>query len=143
MLITLARKTFGESTIGRLYINGKFECWTLEDRVREIPGKPVAEWKVQNRTAIPTGTYAVRRTFSGRFQKMLPLLLNVPGFTGIRIHAGNTHENTEGCILLGTATNGTVITQSRLAMDKFDLKLKAALDAGQSVTLKVEGLPNA
>jgi hypothetical protein len=143
MELKLVRETFGESTIGRLFVNGVFECFTLEDRVREKRGQAVTTWKVQNRTAIPVGTYTVRRTFSGRFQKMLPLLLNVPGFAGIRIHSGNTHENTEGCLLVGTATDGKVITQSRLAMEKFDAKLKAALDAGQRVTIKVEGLPNA
>jgi hypothetical protein len=143
MKITLTRTTFGDSTIGRLLVNGVFQCWTLEDKVREILGRPVAEWKVQNQTAIPVGEYEVKLTFSGRFQKVLPILLNVPGFSGIRIHAGNTKEDTEGCILLGLGVAGSSITQSRAAMTQFQSKLELAIKAGERVTVKVEGLPNA
>jgi hypothetical protein len=143
MKIILSRTTFGDSTIGRLFVNGVFQCWTLEDKVREILGRPVAEWKVQNQTAIPVGEYEVKLTFSGRFQKVLPILLNVPGFSGIRIHAGNTKEDTEGCILLGLGVAGSGITQSRAAMTQFQSKLELAIKAGERVTIKVEGLPNA
>ena len=143
MKITLTRTTFGDSTIGRLLVNGVFQCWTLEDRVREVVGRPVAEWKVQNQTAIPVGEYEVKLTFSGRFQKILPILLNVPGFSGIRIHAGNTKEDTEGCILLGLGVAGNGITKSRAAMTQFQSKLELALKAGEKVTVKVEGLPDA
>ena len=75
-------------------------CWTLEDVVREVAGKPVAEWKVHGRTAIPAGTYSVVLTPSARFRRMLPLLERVPGFSGVRIHGGNTADDTEGCILV-------------------------------------------
>jgi len=83
MKIEVIRHTFTErSTIGSLYLNGKFECYTLEDVVR------VGE-KVPGATAIPEGIYPVQITFSNRFKRDLPLLLNVPNFDGIRIHTGN------------------------------------------------------
>lgn len=88
-------------TLGSLYVNGRWCCWTLEDELREQPGQPVERWKVKGSTAIPSGTYEVQITRSARFKTDLPLLLDVPGFTGIRIHAGNTHKDTSGCLLVG------------------------------------------
>ena len=76
-------------TIGLLYINKHIVCFTLEDKVREIPDTPVEAWKVPNETAIPRGTYKVSLTYSNRFKKVLPILHEVPGFTGIRLHSGN------------------------------------------------------
>ncbi len=94
MNLKLLRKTFTEeSTIGVLSVNGTAECFTLEDKVRAV--------KIPGKTAIPAGIYEVTITFSDRFQKPLPLLLNVPNFAGIRIHPGNTAADTEGCILVG------------------------------------------
>jgi hypothetical protein len=108
-----------KSTIGELSINGKFECYTLEDieRVEKVKGK----------TAIPKGKYEVIMTMSNRFKVILPLLLNVPNYEGVRIHAGNTAENTEGCLLLGTTRGIDFIGNSKLAMSKFLPKLKEAL----------------
>ena len=83
-----------EYTIGKMWIDESYFCDTLEDTVRK--GE-----KVYGKTAIPAGTYKVKKTFSPRFQKILPEILNVPGFSGVRIHAGNTAEDTDGCILLG------------------------------------------
>lgn len=95
MEILLKRKKFlADRTIGELTINGMFKCYTLEDTVRpkgvKIPGE----------TAIPAGTYTVIVTRSPTFKRSLPLLLNVPGFAGVRIHGGNTPEHTRGCILV-------------------------------------------
>jgi|GEM_PF-469665 len=94
--LKVIRKIFSKnSTIGEFYINDNFHCYTLEDVVRKdgikIPGE----------TAIPEGRYEVLINFSNRFNKEMPLLLQVPGFEGIRIHSGNTAANTEGCILVG------------------------------------------
>ena len=103
----LQREEFtDESTVGKLYFRlsdrdpWTWLCWTLEDVVREVPGEPVEAWKIKGDTAIPRGTYAVRVTRSNRFKTDLPLLLNVPGFEGVRIHGGNTAADTEGCILV-------------------------------------------
>ena len=82
-------------TIGKLYIDGKYFCDTLEDTVR-APGV-----KIPGKTAIPAGKYKIKLTESLRFKKLMPRLENVPGFTGVLIHAGNTAEDTEGCILVG------------------------------------------
>jgi len=102
MKLKLKRIHFGDTfTVGELYHDDKFICYTLEDKVREIEGQDVKVWKEQNITAIPKGTYNVSLTFSNRFQTKLPLLSDVPGFTGVRIHTGNSSQNTEGCILVG------------------------------------------
>jgi hypothetical protein len=107
-----------ESSIGRLYLNGAFECFTLEDRVRPV--------KVKGSTAIPYGHYEVIVSFSQRFQRPLPLLLNVPNFDGIRIHVGNEPQNTEGCILVGTEKSLNRISHSQDAFDKLFIQLQAA-----------------
>jgi len=120
MKLELIRHTFtGRSTIGSLYIDKKFECYTLEDVVRvgeEVPGA----------TAIPEGIYPVQITFSNRFKRDLPLLLNVPNFEGIRIHSGNRDTDTEGCILVGGAVFPDEVRGSRAAFDGLYAKLLAA-----------------
>ena len=94
--ILIIRDTFTiESNIGKMYINGKYICNTLEDSVR---AKGV---KIKAKTAIEQGGYSVVVTRSNRFKKVMPLLLSVPNFEGVRIHKGNTAEHTEGCILVG------------------------------------------
>lgn len=95
--ILVIRDTFTEhSTIGKLYINGKYICNTLEDSV-----KPKGI-KIKAKTAVEQGGYTVVLTHSNRFKRVMPLLLSVSNFKGIRIHKGNTADNTEGCILVGT-----------------------------------------
>lgn len=107
MKLTLERVKLGEDyTVGKLSVDGKFVCYTLEDKVREEDGVPVDKWKVYAKTAIPKGTYSVSITMSNRFKTRLPLLANVPGFTGIRIHTGNSSKDTEGCILVGAGWDG-------------------------------------
>jgi hypothetical protein len=106
-------------TIGKLYVNGTYYCYTLEDVVR-TEGK-----KVNGQTAIPTGTYSVIINRSNRFNRELPLLLNVPGFTGVRIHSGNTSKDTEGCILVGTTWAGKdFVGNSKVAFDPLFERMK-------------------
>lgn len=123
------------STIGELFINGKFECYTLEDFDRDLNNdgdlNDKGEAKVYAKTAIPKGRYEVVMTMSNRFKVVLPLLLNVPNFSGIRIHAGNTDKNTEGCILLGQTRSIDFIGASRKAMANFIPKLKGGLRKGK------------
>lgn len=108
MKLILKRVAFGEDyTIGKLFVGDRFICYTLEDKVREVIGEPVSSWKVQDKTAIPMGVYPVTITMSTRFRIRLPLLMNVPGFSGIRIHTGNSAKDTEGCILVGSSWDGS------------------------------------
>ena len=117
MNLKLIRKIFTEeSTIGELYINNIFHCFTLEDKVRDI--------KIQNITAIPYGKYEIIINFSNHFQKQMPLLLNVPNYEGIRIHSGNKSTDTEGCILLGSTKGVNIIGNSRVQFEKFMVELK-------------------
>ena len=119
MQIKVNRKIFTDkSTIGELTVDGKFECFTLEDKVRPK--------KVKGHTAIPAGTYEIVVSFSNRFKKMLPLLLNVPNFAGIRIHAGNTDADTLGCILVGQTQGANFIGNSRSAFNSLFSKIKEA-----------------
>ena len=106
-------------TIGSMYVNGMWECYTLEDVVRSGP-------KVYGETAIPEGTYEVKITFSNRFKRDLPLLMNVPGFEGIRIHPGNTDKDTHGCILVGKAKSTDRIYNSVDAFNVLYSKILAA-----------------
>ena len=122
MHLNLTRHTFTEeSTIGTLRHLGPtdtFECATLEDCVRPL--------KIAGITAIPKGTYEVIINWSARFKRLMPLLLNVPGFDGVRIHTGNDAHNTEGCILVGMTVGVNRVGQSRVAYDALFPKLQAA-----------------
>lgn len=137
MILTLKRFEHGPNyTIGRLYLGDTYLCYVLEDKCREVEGRPVSEWKVQNETAIPRGTYKVVVDFSNRFQRELPHLLDVPGFTGVRIHTGNSSKDTEGCLLVGTAWSGTDwVSGSKDAFDKLFYHMKQEKD----ITIIIEG----
>ena len=132
-----------EYTLGQLYIDGVYFCDTLEDTDRGLnSAMELAELqvkKVAGKTAIPTGEYLLAITMSNRFKKLLPLLWKVPAFEGVRIHAGNTSADTEGCILVGTITdqNKGFVGNSRNTMDKL---MKVLLDAIkiEDIRIKVE-----
>ncbi len=111
-----------DATLGRLFAGTECLYYTCEDLQRDE--------KIYGKTAIPCGRYKVVITYSNRFQKHLPLVLDVPGFVGIRIHAGNTAKDTEGCILIGKVKTANGIGQSRAAMDDFMPRLKEWLKAG-------------
>jgi Family of unknown function (DUF5675) len=119
MQLTVQRTTFtSRSTIGQFFINGAFECFTLEDMVRPV--------KVPGMTAIPEGVYVVTVSFSDRFKRLLPEVHNVPNFTGVRIHPGNTDADTEGCILVGQTKAVDFIGNSRGAFNKLFATIQAA-----------------
>jgi hypothetical protein len=95
MEIEVVRDTLTDkSSVGSIYVDGLWHCHSLEDRVRSGP-------KVQGQTAIPCGRYEVVIDYSNRFKRLMPHILEVPGFTGIRIHKGNTDKDVEGCIAVG------------------------------------------
>lgn len=106
------------TTFGVLFLDGHFFGFTLEDQIREVPGAPVSAWKVRGQTAIPQGVYPIAMTLSNRFQRVLPLLEDVPGFSGIRIHSGNVIADTEGCLLVGMDRIDRKILRSRVALEK-------------------------
>ena len=128
--LTRSVKT-NKSTIGELTVNGVFECFILEDKDRglrkDMPISELIVMKIKTRTAIPTGRYEIVVSFSDKFQKMLPLLLDVPAFAGIRIHPGNTDANSEGCLLPGKTKSPDMIGSSRVAFTALFDKIKAAL----------------
>jgi hypothetical protein len=131
MELLLKRTTFTEeSTIGELYVDGKFECYILEDKDRGLLSsmslKEIQEKKVYAKTAIPKGRYLVANTFSPRFEKYLPLVLNVPGYAGIRIHPGNYAKDTEGCLLPGVTKGKDFVGSSRIAFNNLFKKIRAA-----------------
>lgn len=139
MELTLNRIFLGSSaTIGELLVNDKHLCDTLEDRVR-----PEGE-KVYGKTAIPEGTYEVKLTHSPRFKKILPEILNVPNFSGIRIHTGNSSKDTEGCILVGTwdGEKEDWVGSSKIAFDELMTLLEEATNNKEKVTITVKSLLN-
>lgn len=131
MKIELIRKDFGaDYTMGDLLIDGKFFCYTCEDEIRKV--------KVAGETAIPEGTYKVIINISNRFKRELPLLLDVPGFAGIRIHPGNTDDDTEGCILVGKTKRANLVTESRATFNRLFALMKAAIDKSEAITIEVK-----
>lgn len=137
MELKLNRIFLGSSaTIGELLVNDKHLCDTLEDRVR-----PEGE-KVYGKTAIPEGTYEVKLTHSPRFKKILPEILNVSNFSGIRIHTGNSSKDTEGCILVGTwdGEKEDWVGNSRIAFDELMSLLEEATNNKEKITITVKSL---
>lgn len=132
MELILKRVRFEELyTTGQLYIDGEYFCFTLEDKVREIPGQPVKSWKIPKMTAIPSGMYTITFENSPKFGPDTLTINDVPGFTGIRIHTGNTHLDTDGCPIVGyKITEKGVIVPGTTKTCLIDLKrrLKEAKD---------------
>lgn len=124
-------------TIGALACDGAFVCWVCEDAVREVPGQPVEAWKVPGKTAIPTGHYRIDVTMSARFKRLLPILVAVPGFEGVRIHPGNSAADTEGCLLPGRVRLGKSVGQSVLAFNDLFARINDAQRRRELVTIDI------
>lgn len=141
MKLTLKRIALRPTyTIGKLYINDAYFCDTIEDTVRDTNknGKfDNGEKKVHSKTAIPYGTYEIKWTYSPRFKKYTPQLMNVPSFEGIRIHAGNTSADTEGCLILGENKQVGKVLNSRATINKFYSIIKKACSNGK-VTIEIK-----
>jgi len=138
MFIQLVRESFTDkATEGKLFVNGTFECYTLEDKDRKLEEDGE---KVYGKTAIPRGSYEVVVTHSNRFKKDLPLLLDVPQFEGVRIHSGNTSRDTEGCILVGSINHedhDDFVGASKAAFKPLMEKLQEALSNEEEVILEI------
>ena len=138
------RKTY---TIGYLYIlrqivdeysSGEtkdYFCDTLEPTWRDYAN---GAYKVKGRSAIPEGRYAVVISYSPKFKAWLPILLGVPKFEGIRIHAGNTSEDTEGCILVGKNREVGKVLDSRIWLHRLKQKIVEAKGRGEPVWITIK-----
>lgn len=129
-------------TIGKMYLDGKYFCDTLEDTDRNLKQtdsiSSIKKVKVPNKTAIPTGTYELIVNMSPKFKRRLPRLLNVPGFDGILIHRGNSDRETSGCLLVGeNKIVGKVINST-----KYETKLVSILterqNKGEAIEIEVQ-----
>lgn len=137
MNLLLSREpTVDGCTMGQLFANGEFLAWTLEDPVRDGP-------KIAHETAIPPGTYEVIINRSQRFHRLLPLLLKVPEFDGVRIHPGNVAADTSGCILVGRTRGVRSVLYSNLAMGHVQAVIAAALAQDDRVYIQVMNAPTA
>jgi len=126
-------------TGGRLYCNAVFECFTLEDEVREVDRQAVEKWKIKGQTAIPRGKYRVILSYSPHFGRILPEVLNVPGYIGVRIHSGNKADDTEGCILVGDEDpSDGFMGESRQAFDRVFQKIQETINCGEEVWITLE-----
>ena len=136
------RQTKNDTTFGQWFIDGVFECHTLEDAVREVDGEPVHLWKIDGDTAIPSGRYRLSLEFSPRFGADTITVHDVPGFEGVRVHAGNDAGDTEGCPIVGDHINTAARTISggavRGVLKRLKAKIAAAIAAGEDVWLMVQ-----
>lgn len=117
-------------TLSKLYNGSQFLCYAIEDVVRDE--------KIYGKTAIPAGIYHIIITMSTRFKRLLPLLLDVPNYSGVRIHPGNTAADTDGCILPGLLRTDSAVYQSVKAMEMLQPLIQAALDKGEDVTIEIK-----
>ena len=156
MILTLVRniqESTKDYTIGELYVQEEDKltqtykvCDTLEDAFRLLPktcpntpkgNSCECKEKVYGKTCIPNGTYTVVLSYSNRFKRILPELLNVPHFLGIRMHAGNSSKDSTGCVLLGTKSKGDWVTASSVAFNKVYKLLQKAVDNKEEITITI------
>ncbi len=134
MILALSRIALKETyTIGKLYIDNVFFCDTLEDEYRDLS----KEEKVPGKTAIPYGRYKVILSMSNRFKRIMPLLLEVPKFEGIRIHSGNTDQDTEGCILVGENSVEGKVINSRKTFNRLMILLNEAIERKEQLQIHI------
>lgn len=129
-------------TIGNLFINGVFFSNVLEDKTRglrqDMTLEEIKKIKIHGQTAIPSGRYEIRVTLSARFRRQLPVLLNVPGYVGVRIHPGNTDANTEGCLLPGKNDRVGQVSNSRATMAILQQRIEETIAQGGKVFIDIE-----
>ena len=144
MEILIDRKWKKDSyTIGKVYIDGKYFSESLEDKDRGLTSDmsitEIKNKKVYGKTAIPSGLYTILYTYSPKYKRLMPLVDGVKGFSGIRIHSGNTAEDSLGCILLGFNKEKGKVLQSRDTCNKFYKLIEEAIyKKGEAITLKIK-----
>lgn len=143
MIITVQRKYYKDTyTIGNVYVDGTFFCNSMEDKDRgltqDMSVEDVKKKKVYGETAIPKGTYTVSYTYSNKFKKMMPLINNVKGFEGIRIHSGNTAKDSLGCILLGENKAVGKVLNSRVTCNKLYGLIEKAVSRKEPISIVIE-----
>lgn len=130
MQIKVVRQVFtGNSTIGQMFVDGKFECFTLEDMVRPV--------KIAKETAIPAGSYKMTLRMSPHFKVRTPALDKVPNYENVLIHFGNDKSNTDGCILVGQSKSVDFIGSSMAAFKALMPKLEAAVARGEPLGIEI------
>lgn len=128
-------------TISDLSVDGVAFCKVVEDAVREVPGQPVESWKVYGETAIPSGRYRVTLENSSKFGPQTMTINNVPGFTVVRIHSGNTEKDTEGCLIIGyeLTPEGTIkYGTTRPAVENLKSLVRDAIAEGENVWITID-----
>ena len=124
MKLKLQRYLFTDTyTMGLLFIDGIFFCDTIEDKFR---GNNLKNNKVAGETCIPYGVYTVKITYSPKYKKNMPQILDVPYFTGIRIHSGNTAKDSEGCVICGVKSKNGEVVESRKTYNALMKRLETA-----------------
>lgn len=142
MRVTLKRIAFkDEYTIGRLYINGVYFCDTLEDKDRGLydwsSEDYIKEVKVKHKTAIPYGIYKLLWSYSPKYKRFMPEISGVKGFSGIRVHSGNTAEHSSGCVLLGYNKKVGMVLDSRKVCKEFDEIIEDYYKRGEPMTFEI------
>lgn len=138
MNLKLVRIAFKDTyTIGKLYVDGVYFSDVIEDKDRGLDDsmtvREILNKKVKGETAIPTGHYNIEITYSPKYKRMMPLLIGVKGFSGIRIHSGNTSKDTEGCLLVGKNTKVGMVTESRNTYQR----LFAMMQGQKNITIDI------
>lgn len=126
---------FEGSTQGRLYFRSQFLGYTCEDEDRQLETYP--ERKVYGRTAIPRGRYRLLLTYSQRFGRELPLIVDVPGYRGVRVHGGNSPENSLGCVMSGRVRTARGVQGCAPVVNRIIGILRDAEDGGDDCWIEV------
>ena len=143
MELHLKRTYKGEKyTIGHLYINDAYFCDVIEDKDRGLYDYmnvgEIANIKVKHETAIPYGTYKVTLSMSNKFGKILPEIHNVKGFSGVRIHSGNTEKDSSGCLIVGENKVKGKVINSRRTMNKLMAFLEPAVERNEEINITID-----
>lgn len=133
------------ATFGDLYVENERFCDTLEDEVREVPYRPVSDWKLPERTAIPSGIFTLGLVNSPHFGPDTLAVMGVPGFADIRIHGGTTVEDTKGCPMVGDVEDRIHMTiagaKFHHVLERLKEKVRPAIDRGERVLIQIRNAP--